>query len=94
MAQDDQPVGTVQATVCPERDLLAAEAAWVIGSSSQGQGYAREAAAVMVAWLRGQGVQLVIAHVHLRHRASQGVARAVGLEPTLTLVDGEVLWQG
>ncbi len=55
---------------------------------------ARDAAGAMVAWLREQGVATVVAHVHPDHRASQGVARAVGLTPTVITVDGEVRWQG
>lgn len=35
-----QGVGTVQATVTPGADEVAAEVAWVIATSSQGQGYA------------------------------------------------------
>jgi len=46
-----------------------------------------------VTWLRHQGVQTLIAHVHPQHEASKAVARAVGLAPTETLVDGEVRWE-
>jgi len=31
--------------------------------------------------------------VHPDHAASQGVARAIGLGPTRTMVDGEVRWE-
>ena len=34
----------------------------------------------------------MIAHIHPEHRASQRVARAVGLVPTTQVVDGEVRW--
>ena len=87
-------MGTVQATVSEEEHGLAAEVAWVVATPHQGRGYAREAAETVVAWLRRQGVATIVAHVHPDHRASQGVARAVGLGPTGTVVDGEVRWQG
>jgi len=92
--RDGRAVGTVQATVIRRDRALTAEVAWVVATEYQGQGYAREAAQVLVAWLREQGVETVMAHVHPDHQASQGVARAVGLTPTLLLVDGEVRWQG
>ena len=91
---DGRAVGTVQATVSDSENGLAAEVAWVIATPHQGHGYAREAAATMVAWLRGQGVATIAAHVHPGHRASQGVARALRLTPTGTVVDGEIRWQG
>lgn len=91
--EDGQAVGTVQATVTQEEDGLAAEVAWVVATPHQGHGYAREAAGVMVAWLREQGVGTVVAHVHPDHHSSQGVAQAVGLTATTTIVDGETLWQ-
>ena len=91
--EDGQALGTVQATVSEKEDELAAEVAWVIGTAHQGQGYAREAAEVLVTWLRHQGVQTLIAHVHPQHAASKAVARAVGLAPTETLLDGEVRWE-
>ena len=92
--EDKQPVGTMQATVTASPGGLSAEVAWVIGSSFQRQGYAREGAQAMVAWLREHGVGEVIAHIHPEHEASAAVARAIGLRPTETVVDGEVRWQG
>lgn len=86
-------VGTTQATVSEQDGALTADVAWVIGSSQQRQGYAREAAEVMVWWLRHQGVEVVVAYVHPQHHASMSVARAIGLAPTDTVVDGEVRWQ-
>ncbi len=65
----------------------------MIGTAHQGNGYAREAAAVMVAWLRRADARSVVAHVHPEHKASIAVARAVGLAPTATVLDGEVRWQ-
>lgn len=89
---DRRAVGTVQATVSREDQLLTAEVAWVVGTAHQGRGYAKESAAAMVTWLRRCGIEAVVAHVHPEHPASQAVARAVGLHPTATLVDGEVRW--
>lgn len=90
---NEQAVGTVQATVTEAEAGLSAEVAWVIGSAFQRQGFAREAAAAMVTWLRAQGVVEIVAHVHPEHEASAAVARAIGLTPTKTIVDGEVRWQ-
>jgi len=92
--QDDgQAVGTVQATLTEQAGRLIADIAWVIGSSHQRRGYAREAAHTMAGWLREQQVDVVIAFVHPEHEASMAVARALGLAPTDVLVDGEVRWQ-
>jgi len=65
----------------------------VIGTAHQGKGYAREAAGVLVTWLRQQGVRTLIAHVHPQHEASMAVARAAGLSPAATVLDGEVRWE-
>jgi len=92
--RDGQAVGTVQATVSMQKDGLTAEVAWVIGTTYQGQGYATEAAGLLVDCLRDQGVKSVVAHVHPQHKTSMAVARAVGLAPTQTLVDREIRWQG
>ncbi len=91
--EDAEALGAVQATVSEEEDDLIAEVAWVIGKAHQGHGYAREAAGVLVTWLRQAGVQTLIAHVHPEHEASMAVARAVGLVPTETVLDGEVRWE-
>ncbi|WP_245985289.1 GNAT family N-acetyltransferase [Streptomyces tateyamensis] len=84
-------VGWLQATVSGR---AAAELAWVVGSARQGQGVAKEAARALAGWLRGQGVALLVAHVHPGHAASAAVAAAAGLRPTGRLVDGEVRWEG
>jgi RimJ/RimL family protein N-acetyltransferase len=89
-----QLAGTVQATVSDLDGSVTAEIAWVIGTSHQGQGFAKEAARALVDWLREHGVRVVIAHVHPRHEASQAVAAAAGLKATETVVDGETRWQG
>lgn len=91
---DGQTVGTVQATVSAEAETLSADVAWVIGGAYQRQGYAQEAARAMLTWLRENGVAEIVAHVHPEHGASAAVARALGLTPTATIVDGEVRWRG
>lgn len=88
-----QAVGTVQATVSEQGGHLTAEVAWVTGASQQRRGYAREATQTLVTWLRHQGVEVVVAHVHPEHPASMAVARAAGLAPTDVVVDGEIRWQ-
>jgi RimJ/RimL family protein N-acetyltransferase len=84
-------VGFVQATVGIASRT--ADVAWVVGVPFQGRGYAREAAGAMVGRLREEGVATVTAHIHPDNAASQGVARALGLAPTTTVVDGEVRWK-
>ncbi len=91
--EDGHAVGTVQATVAEESGDLTAEVAWVVVTAYQGRGYAREAAKVMVAWLRRQGTGTVIAHVHPQHEASAAVARSLALVPTAIVIDGEVRWE-
>ncbi|MGW1103370.1 GNAT family N-acetyltransferase [Streptomyces sp. NPDC002540] len=84
--------GYVQATV-HARDAEA-EIAWVIGTRWQGRGYAKEAAAGLVARLTGTGaVRTVFAHVHPDHTASAAVAAAAGLVPTQAWCDGERRWE-
>jgi RimJ/RimL family protein N-acetyltransferase len=82
-------IGTVQATVRGDE----AEVAWVIGTASQGRGYAREAAALMVEQLRRDGAAVLVAHVHPEHAASMAIARALGLTPGAARADGEVRWE-
>jgi RimJ/RimL family protein N-acetyltransferase len=86
--------GFVQATVTRDGGTLAADLAWLVGTSSQGRGLASEAAAAVVAALRGQGVTRFGAEVHPGHAASGAVARRCGLAPTGELHDGEVRWAG
>ena len=85
---DGAAIGYVQATVLGD----AADVAWVIGTAFQGRGYAREAAAALVAWLREQGVTTISANIHPDHAASGAVARHVGLEPGAARDDGEIRW--
>jgi RimJ/RimL family protein N-acetyltransferase len=86
-------VGTMQATVHPERTSRVAVLAWTIGSAHQGQGLATEAADLMVSWLRQQGITCLRAHIHPRHDASMAVAAAIGLKPTNRMVNGERRWE-
>jgi RimJ/RimL family protein N-acetyltransferase len=86
-------VGTVQATVKAGEPAPIADLAWVIGTSHQGNGFAKEAAAAMASWLRAQGVGRLRADIHPRHEASNQVARSIGLEQTGTIVDGELRWE-
>lgn len=87
-------VGTLQTTVTAEQGRSVAEVAWVVAVPAQGLGFAREGARAMIWWLRHQGVEVLVAHVHPEHAASMAVARAVGLEATDVVVDGEVRWEG
>ena len=87
-------VGTVQATLTRTADArLQAEVAWVIGVGHQGRGYAKEAAAAMVDWLRGQKADTLTAHIHPDHRASIAVATHLGLTATDLVEDGEIVWR-
>jgi RimJ/RimL family protein N-acetyltransferase len=81
-------VGTVQATVTE----AAADLAWVVAVPHQRKGHAREAALAVQKLLRDAGVSRFTAHIHPDHIASAGVARALGLAPTGTVVDGEIRW--
>jgi RimJ/RimL family protein N-acetyltransferase len=83
-------IGTVQATVTE----TAADLAWVVAVPHQGRGYATEAAHAVRDFLRNDGVSLFTAHIHPDHRASAGVARALGMAPTGTVVAGEIRWAG
>jgi RimJ/RimL family protein N-acetyltransferase len=88
VTQYDTLVGYVQATVIGDE----AEIAWVLGTSWQGRGFAKEAAIALVGWLEAQGAQRITATIHPDHTASAGVAAAAGLSKTDQLVDGELLW--
>lgn len=87
---EQRAVGYVQATV-PVGDGPA-EIAWVIGRPWQGRGYATQAASLLLGQLHGLGVVQIIAHIHPHHRASQCVARRLGLQPTEMSEDGETRW--
>ncbi len=83
-------IGVVQATVTSS--LSRAELGWTIGIDSQGCGYAQESAAAIAAWLTRQGVQMLVAHIHPGHVASEKVAHALGLRATGETVGDEVRW--
>jgi RimJ/RimL family protein N-acetyltransferase len=82
-------VGTVQVTLSDD----AAELAWVISTSAQGKGFATEASAAVVEWLRENGVTEFQAHIHPGHEASMAVARRLGFSPTESIKAGEVRWE-
>ena len=84
------PVGYVQASVGVASAV--ADVAWVIGPRFQRRGYAKEAASMMVSWLRSKGVITVTAHIHPDNSSSESVARAIGLAPSASMKDGEVKW--
>jgi RimJ/RimL family protein N-acetyltransferase len=84
----DTPVGYVQATVTGAE----AEIAWLIGTTWQGQGYAKEAVAMLVSSLKELEVKRLTAHIHPDHRASQSVATSVGLVRTGDYHEGEEIW--
>lgn len=90
---DQEPVGTVQATVTRLGDGWAAAIAWVIGMPWQAQGFASEAARALVSWLRGQGMERITANIHPDHHASAKVAARAGLTATAEEVDGELVWR-
>jgi RimJ/RimL family protein N-acetyltransferase len=85
--------GTVQATISAGGGQPVAEVAWVVGRAWQGRGIATEAARALIAWLQGQSVHTVIAHIHPGHQASAAVAAAAGLTPTGEWKDGEIRWR-
>lgn len=87
---DEEPIGYVQATITGST----AEIAWVIGRAWQGHGHATRAAMLLVHKLRDRGVTELIAHVHPDHEASRRIAGRLGLEPTGTVVDGELELRG
>jgi len=86
------PIGVVQATV--PVDHRTAWVAWEIAVPEWGRGFATEAAAAMLSWLRGLGVRSVAASIHPGNLGSDGVARRLGLTATDVVDDdGEVRWE-
>ncbi len=88
--EDGRAIGFVQATVTEAAPAPEAALAWTIAAPYQGQGYAAEAARAMAALLRADGIERLTAHIHPDHAASIAVARALGLDPTSDVVDGEI----
>ncbi|WP_433336403.1 GNAT family N-acetyltransferase [Spirillospora sp. CA-294931] len=91
--RDGRAVGTVQATVGPGAGGLRGSVAWVVGMPYQGFGFATEAAAAMLAWLRRNGVAEITANIHPENAPSAAVAHALGLFPTAERTDGEIVWR-
>jgi RimJ/RimL family protein N-acetyltransferase len=90
---DSGPVGTMQASLRSHEDGWTAHIAWLIGVPWQNQGFASEAAAGLVEWLRSRGVDDIRANIHPEHAASAAVAARAGLQPTDDEVDGERVWR-
>ncbi|HWC85002.1 MAG TPA: GNAT family N-acetyltransferase [Solirubrobacteraceae bacterium] len=90
--ESGDPVGSVQATLTAQGEGVVADLAWVIAVPHQRRGYATEAAAGMVKWLREQGADVLAASIDPHHEGSMRVARALGLAPTEEVIDGEVRW--
>jgi RimJ/RimL family protein N-acetyltransferase len=86
LRESGEAIGTVQVTLKPD----AAELAWVVSTNAQGHGYATEATQAVIAWL---DADLLIAHIHPDHVASNAVATRLGFQPTDQLKDGEVRWE-
>lgn len=86
-------VGYVQATVSETDGVMVADAAWVLGVSEHGAGFATEAAGAMLDWLRRQEVSAVVACIHPENLASVGVARRLGFTRTERTMDGESVWE-
>ena len=86
---DRAPIGAVQATMHEGE----ADIGWVIGTASQRQGFATEAAAAVVRYLEASGCTSIQAAIHIRHHASAGVAARAGLLPTAREVDGDRIWR-
>ena len=88
---DHVAVGFVQATVTGGEPQTA-ELAWTIAVPYQRRGYAQEAAAEMLAWLRARGVRRFIARIHPEHGASMAVARSLGLVAGDADTTDEIRW--
>lgn len=86
--EENRAIGYVQATVRNH----AAEIAWLVGSEWQGSGYASEAATALTAWLSRNKLNTISASIHPDHSASQGVARAAGLNYSGQIKDAEQVW--
>jgi RimJ/RimL family protein N-acetyltransferase len=87
------PVGFVQATLTHEAVGVVADLAWLVTASEQARGLAGEATSAVATWLTSIGVGRLQACVRPGHVASERVAQRIGLSPTSTVVDGEILWR-
>ena len=81
-------IGYVQATVKDDR----ADLAWLIGVDWQSKGYATEAVQLLVNLLADNQVNILTAHIHPDHEASQRLAVGIGLHKTGLLHYGEEIW--
>jgi RimJ/RimL family protein N-acetyltransferase len=87
---DRAAVGVIEATVSNRSAFIA----WVVGTQWQRCGYAREAARAAVEWsFQNLEVDVVVAHIHPAHHASERVAAHAGLTITDQVVDGECVWR-
>jgi RimJ/RimL family protein N-acetyltransferase len=87
---DGRAVGYVQATI-GDGD---AAVAWTVGTPTQRQGLATEAAGALIAWLRDAlGIPSIVASIHPDNIASRTVAERIGLRPTERCDAGEVVWE-
>jgi RimJ/RimL family protein N-acetyltransferase len=90
---DSQAVGTVQATIRVVDGRQVARLGWMVGVEWQNQGFASEAAAALVKWVRRLGVDDVGANIHPDHDASATVATRAGLHRTEEEFEGERVWR-
>ncbi len=81
-------IGHLQAGVAVDHAYLA----WTLGARWQRRGYASEAGAGVVAWLRDLGVRELRASVHPAHAASIAVAERLGLRRTDRRSGAEQIW--
>jgi RimJ/RimL family protein N-acetyltransferase len=84
-----EPIGHVQAGVGPGH----ADVAWLLGSRWQKQGYATEAAKIILEWLLKLGVSEIRASINTSHMASIKVAERAGLVRTSESSGSELIWK-
>ncbi|HEY7004403.1 MAG TPA: GNAT family N-acetyltransferase [Gaiellaceae bacterium] len=89
---DSQALGTVQVTARAVDSQTVTRLGWMIGLDWQNQGFASEAAAALVEWVRRQGVDEIGAHIYPGHRASEIVAERAGFRQTEGEFEGERVW--
>ena len=90
LREDSRAIGVLQATVADGETAIA----WTIGTAFQRQGFATEAGAALLPWLRATiGDATIVAWIHPDHLASQAVARRIGMQPSDRVRDGEIAWE-
>lgn len=90
LREDGRAIGMLQATVSGDETAIA----WTIGSAYQRRGFASEAGAALLPWLRTTIADAtIVAWIHPDHQASQAVARRIGMRPTDRVHDGEIAWE-